>query len=129
MLCRVFHKGKGERVTKLSLANEFETTIGASPNLTSSPPFYQTLPFGSQQIDSFSQIPQHHDHSLLNSVLLNTNCPQEEVSVKPFIQINSRSSEYEFLLDMDIEGNYFGDGGLPSLEEMRFEDKNGMAFI
>lgn len=110
MLCRVFHKGKEEHITKLRLANEFETTVGASfPNLVSSPLVYQTPPGGSQQIDSFSEILYHQDHSFLNLAMLGTNYPQE-ASSKPFIEINSRSAdEYEFLLDMGFEDNNYED--------------------
>ncbi|KAA8550742.1 hypothetical protein F0562_002426 [Nyssa sinensis] len=58
VLCRVFHKSKGENSDNLSPQDGFETTTGAtSPNLAASPPTHdQTFPCGI----SVSAVRIHH---------------------------------------------------------------------
>ncbi|XP_043692013.1 protein CUP-SHAPED COTYLEDON 3-like [Telopea speciosissima] len=144
VLCRVFHKGKGSehRENPSQLANEFDTSNGASPsNISSSPTtmYQQSISCGShQQINSFPQLLHHHDHhqdhSLLNLTVFNSNIsPQEQESKKPFFEIQSRTrgdhDQYGFLLDMGLENNNFGNEEASSLEEMEFEDYNSIVFL
>ncbi|KAJ4955385.1 hypothetical protein NE237_012168 [Protea cynaroides] len=106
VLCRVFHKGKGEPMDESTLANEFETSTGASPvNLSSSPPInYQPFPY---QINSFHQLLHHQaDHNLQNLAVFNANYPQEESS-KPFLDIHSRkAASPETTLKTVVDGHY-----------------------
>ncbi|XP_010262496.1 PREDICTED: NAC domain-containing protein 21/22-like [Nelumbo nucifera] len=134
VLCRVFYKGKGEHLTEPGLGNhEPETTIGA-PSPTFAPFSHNhTVPSGYRQVvDSFSSVLHHQDQSFLNLAKQNPNflgCPQE-MNNTPMIEIDSRGGdEFGFLLDMSLEEN-MGDGGTPSMEEMKFDDDdNTMVFI
>ncbi|XP_042518367.1 protein CUP-SHAPED COTYLEDON 3-like [Macadamia integrifolia] len=134
VLCRVTYKGKGERMEMPTLENELDTSTRASPpnfSTSSSPPIYQPLPYGSQQINPFPQFLHHQDHNLLNLAVLNSNSPQEEIINKPFFEIHSRSGdEYGFLLDMGLEDhNFRNEEAASSLEDMKFDDYDSMVII
>ncbi|KAF8394263.1 hypothetical protein HHK36_020470 [Tetracentron sinense] len=136
VLCRVFHKSKGEHITNLGLQNELETTNDAfSPNFTSSPPTDQTMPSWYQQVPSFPQIAHHQDHSpspLLNLASINPNLLEFPNEVKNTTINNSNSKGddgYGFLLDMSLEDNCLGDGGLQYPDDMRFEDDYSIILI
>ncbi|KAJ4968375.1 hypothetical protein NE237_015076 [Protea cynaroides] len=128
VLCRVVHKGKEEQMDKPNMGNELDTSIRASPsNLSSSPAIYQSLPYGSQQINLFPQFLDNQDHNLLNVAVLNTNSSQEECN-RPFFEIHSRNGdEFGFLLDMGFEDhNFIRSGEASSSEEMKFDDYESM---
>ena len=129
VLCRVFHKSKGENCTELSPPIMFETSTHA-PSLTDQ----TSMPCGGyQQISSLSTTPTHQSHgqSLLNLLQYsqeknnNNNCSYE-VSSKV-------DDDYDFLWDMNIEENSLGDhhihGVGSDLEDMRFEIDNSMVFL
>ncbi|KAA8543378.1 hypothetical protein F0562_021127 [Nyssa sinensis] len=117
VLCRVFHKSKGENSDKLSPQNVFETTAGAtSPSLAPSPPSEQTFPCGYHPITSFSQSTSHQIHNpstLLNLATLSPNflhLYQEKNSIVSVNEINSKcEDEYGFLFDMSFEESSLGD--------------------
>ncbi|KAL7198569.1 hypothetical protein ACSBR2_020955 [Camellia fascicularis] len=143
VLCRVFHKGKGENSSIRSPQNVFESsTAGAtSPYLDASPPNTdQTLPCGYhlQTITSFSQSPSHHQNhnssTLQNQLTLNPNFLQlsEEINNNPTInEINPKCDDgFGFLLDMSFEESSLGDGVPPNyLGDMRFDDDNSSVFL
>uniref|UniRef100_A0A5B7AE53 NAC domain-containing protein n=2 Tax=Davidia involucrata TaxID=16924 RepID=A0A5B7AE53_DAVIN len=147
VLCRVFHKSKGENGDKLSPQNVFEnSTAGAtSPNLATSD---QTLACGYHPL--ISQSPPGHDHQFIHnnpsSTLLNlatslnpnflhlyqldtnniNNAPHHHLNDQiMYSKCEEDDDQYGFLFDMSFEESSLGDGVLPSnLEEMRFDDDN-----
>ncbi|KAG8641777.1 hypothetical protein MANES_12G033500v8 [Manihot esculenta] len=144
VLCRVFHKSKGENSSKFDEQFMFETTV-PSNNLSASPLTdhnHQGLPCGyHQQITSLSSsaTPSHHHHhhqvnhdqnSLINLLQLsqetNTN-----IFMNTTVDMSSKKDdEYGFLWeDMNLEENSLGNGGASSMENMRFEMGNSMVFL
>ncbi|EOX94424.1 hypothetical protein QUC31_004523 [Theobroma cacao] len=123
VLCRVFHKSKGENSSKLSPPMMFETSTHA-PSLTD-----QTMACAYQQISSLSTTPTHQSHgqSLLNLLQYS----QEKINNNPANEVSSKvDDEYEFLWDMNMEENSLGDHGVASnMEDMRFEIDNSMVFL
>ncbi|XVE72920.1 hypothetical protein DITRI_Ditri11bG0076600 [Diplodiscus trichospermus] len=134
VLCRVFHKSKGENSTKLSPPMMFETSAHA-PYLTDQ----TSMPCGyhQQQISSLSTTPTHQSQgqSLLN--LLQYNYQETNNDNNPCSnEVSSKvDDDYEFLWDMNMEGNSLEDhhhahGVASNLEDMRFEDdNNSMVFL
>ncbi|XP_059660343.1 NAC domain-containing protein 21/22-like [Cornus florida] len=132
VLCRVFHKGKGENSNILSPQNMSETTAGVtSPNLAASPPTDQTLHYGCyHQIPPFSPSPHYQNHNpstLPNLVSLNPNFlhPSELTNNAPVDGLNPKCNDdqYRFLFDMSFEESSMGDG------VMKFDDDNGLVFL
>ncbi|KAF5177733.1 NAC domain protein [Thalictrum thalictroides] len=135
VLCRVFHKGKGELTTKDGLGDEYNDRMGInSPNLSSSPPV-DNLTAGSLQIinSSIPQCPYHQNNpsTMLNLAALNP--PFLERSQKPYgsssnEEISSKNGD-EFLFDMILGNDVLGIGEPSTFDEMRFEDEDHMMFI
>ncbi|KAK9281777.1 hypothetical protein L1049_004683 [Liquidambar formosana] len=148
VLCRVFHKSKGENSTdqfSTTSQNMFDTTTASasSPNLVSSPPTDKTIPScGYQPVTSFlSPMPPHQSHNqttnLLNLAVLNPNFLQftqeRNTTVAAMTEMNSKgdnNDDYGFLWDMSLEENSLGDG-VPSsnLEDTGFEVDNSIVFF
>ncbi|XP_022758440.1 protein CUP-SHAPED COTYLEDON 3-like [Durio zibethinus] len=133
VLCRVFHKSKGENSTKLiSSPMMFETSTHA-PSLTDQ----TTMACGCQQISSLSTTATHQSHgqSFLN--LLQYNPHQEKNNNNNHPCSNEASSkvddDYEFLWAINMEENSLGDhhvhGVSSNLEDMRFEIDNSMVIL
>ncbi|KDP26517.1 hypothetical protein JCGZ_17675 [Jatropha curcas] len=139
VLCRVFHKSKGENSNKLyNPQYMFETTDSSGPlNLAVSPPLtgQQALVCGfHQQITSLSSPHQisHDQTSLLNLLQLS----HERNNTNPITTTTDMSSkendDYGFLWDdMHLEETDMGDGGASSLENIRFEmgNNNNMVLL
>ncbi|KAK2989477.1 hypothetical protein RJ640_019576 [Escallonia rubra] len=130
VLCRVFHKSKGEGNNELSPENVFESTVGAtSPTLASSPALTDqitNLACGCHHFTSFSQSPPPTQNNDISSNLLDLSAGNPN-----FLQLsheaNGAGNDYGFLFDMSIEGSSMGDG---NLEEMIFDDdENGLVFL
>lgn len=133
VLCRVFHKSKGENGT---------TASASSPTYGTSPPTQDTsMHCGYQQL----MAPPHQNHnnqttSLVNFAVLNPNflqCTQEmrncttTAMTTDLMDSKDGEDDYGFLWDMtSLEENSLGNGGLPSnLEDMGFEVDNSIAFF
>ncbi|KAJ9176454.1 hypothetical protein P3X46_011763 [Hevea brasiliensis] len=145
VLCRVFHKSKGENSSKFDQQFMFETTapldnVSAS-SLTDH--HHQGLPYGYHQqitsLSSSSTTPTHH-HQISHdqSSLLNLLQFSQERSTNPFTttttttDISSKGDDdYRLVWEvMNLEETSFGDGGASSLDDMRsFEMGNGMVFL
>ncbi|KAJ0051485.1 hypothetical protein Pint_01714 [Pistacia integerrima] len=128
VLCRVFHKSKGENSNKLSPEFIFDTTANASSlNSAVSPATDRSIPFG------YQPTPLYQNHCPTNSMLNLLHFSQEkntshssEISTKG----EHNDDEYGFIWDMELQGNSLEDHGVPSnLEDMRFEMDNNMAFL
>ncbi|KAF3436139.1 hypothetical protein FNV43_RR23231 [Rhamnella rubrinervis] len=142
VLCRVFHKSKGDESTKLML----ETTSSCAPNPLNlapiSPPtdHIQTdMGCGYNQVTSFSSsTPPHqttHNRST-NSLLNLLQFSHEKDSINAINQVtdvNCRNDrdEYGFLWDMTFhESNLETHEVASDLDDMRFEvDDNSMVFL
>ncbi|XWS36444.1 hypothetical protein CRYUN_Cryun20dG0086500 [Craigia yunnanensis] len=133
VLCRVFHKSKGENSIKLSPPMMNETSTHAPNSLTDQ----ASMPCGGyQQISSLSTTSTHQSHgqSLLNllqySQEKNNNNNNHPCSNEVSSKVND---DYEFLWDMNMEENSLGDhhihGMASNLEDMRFEIDNSMVFL
>ncbi|KAK6940655.1 NAC domain [Dillenia turbinata] len=153
VLCRVFHKSRGENSGRLSPQNgTYETLDGknnaSSPTLAASPPTepsHQTtaiLPCsGYQQITSFCQNHFHNNqnqpqNSLLNLALLNPNFlhtfSKLEGNPTSHSEVSSRiGDDYGFSWDMNLEESLVDGANDPShMEDMRFdEDDTSMVFL
>ncbi|GLU03671.1 hypothetical protein SLE2022_208590 [Rubroshorea leprosula] len=138
VLCRVFHKSKGENGAILSPSMMFETTTNIAPSLSILTTPDQTMPCGYQQmIASLSSNPPHHQHhsqSLLNllqyaqensSSSINTNNNNDNKNNNPAAtEVSSKEDEYGFLWDMSLDN-----GAVSNLEDMRFEMDNSTDFL
>ncbi|KAK6937765.1 NAC domain [Dillenia turbinata] len=153
VLCRVFHKSKGEYSERLSPQNGTYETLDSknnalSPTLAASPPTelsQQTtaiLPCsGYQPMTSFCQNPFHNDqnqpqNSLLNLANLNPNFlhtfSKLEGNRPSHNEVSFRTGDdYGFLWDMNLEESLVDGVNNPShMEDMRFnEDDNSMFFL
>ncbi|XVE77936.1 hypothetical protein DITRI_Ditri13aG0104200 [Diplodiscus trichospermus] len=123
VLCRVFHKSKGENSTKFSSPLTHETSTHDAPHSLTD---QTSMPCGGyQQISSLSTTPTHqcHGQSLLN--LLQYSQEKNNINNNNHPCSNEVSSrvddDYEFLWDMNMEEN--------SLDDMRFEMDNSMVFL
>ncbi|XP_052170914.1 NAC domain-containing protein 21/22-like [Diospyros lotus] len=145
VLCRVFHKGKGENSSaRLSPENVFESST-APPSSPPPPPDHhpQSLPFLQNHhpaIPSFSQTHHPSSGSLLDlSPFIHPNflhsSTSRDMNNASIGEINSKcEQDYELLLDMGLEESSLGDGVHPSFGEiMRFEEdddaSNGLIFL
>ncbi|PQM36272.1 protein CUP-SHAPED COTYLEDON 3 [Prunus yedoensis var. nudiflora] len=104
VLCRVFHKGKGEENnTKLSphdfMLETTSCTVPLSMEKYSSPPTQdQTMSRGYDQIPSFSTPPPRHSHNQSNSLLNLLQFPQEKYSYNSVPELGAKNDdEYGFL--------------------------------
>ncbi|KAJ4726901.1 NAC domain protein [Melia azedarach] len=130
VLCRVFHKSKGENGAKLSPQFIFDSTATANNNAsilsmnssTASPPIV-TVPFGYQPVSS---TPSYHNHNSSNSMLnLLQFSSLEKNSSDDQIPDDITSKNDVFFWDMELQAN-LGDG----LEDMRFDQtENSMVFL
>ncbi|KAF2286801.1 hypothetical protein GH714_030425 [Hevea brasiliensis] len=145
VLCRVFHKSKGENSSKFDQQFMFETTAPLD-NVSASPltdHHHQGLPYGYHQqitsLSSSSTTPTHH-HQISHdqSSLLNLLQFSQERNTNPFTttttttDISSKGDDdYRLVWEvMNLEETSFGDGGASSLDDMRsFEMGNGMVFL
>ncbi|XP_010906799.1 NAC domain-containing protein 21/22 [Elaeis guineensis] len=117
VLCRVFHKRKGE--------TEQDNIGSSSPNLgPSSSMVDQPMPDGyyDQMSSSIAAVPHQEESNsnpLLNLALMQCNFldfPQE-------MGMSSRGGdEYGFLLDMGFEDHDMGEGAMPNLGGVRFQN-------
>lgn len=145
VLCRVFHKSKGDESTILML----ETTSSCAPNSLNlapiSPPtdhnIHTHMACGYNQVTSFSSSltpPHQTTHNRSTSSLLNLLQFSHEKdcnnAINQVAEINSRNDhdEYDgFLWDMTYQENHLENHEVASdLDEMRFEmDDNSMVFL
>ncbi|KAJ7972638.1 NAC domain protein [Quillaja saponaria] len=133
VLCRVFHKSKGED-NNAKKSPEFMLELEHTPpclTLASSSPNSQNMPSGYDQITSFSSLPAHHDQNLNqnSNSLLNLLQFSRETNSTTSTQISPKDHEddYGFLWDIDLEGNSLENG---LVDEMRFNiDHNSMIFL
>ncbi|KAI3449786.1 hypothetical protein Pfo_006451 [Paulownia fortunei] len=151
VLCRVFHKSRGENSNKLMISphNFYGSTAGAtSPNLAASPTNNEhSMPCGHQNITSFSHSPSHqhhHHHQGQNPstslgltaldpgyILPSHDMNQPHLSSshyghhnKIMVEATKCEDDYGFLFDFD------GSNVVPSsLEDMGFDDENSSVFI
>lgn len=129
MLCRVFHKSRGENSNKLSPEFIFDTTANA-PCLNSavSPATDRTnMPYG------YQPTPFYQSHCQTNSMLNLLQFSQEK-NTGHISEIGSKGGhnddEYGFIWDMELQGNSLGDHGVTSnLEDMRFDMDNNMVLL
>nr|ASU89556.1 NAC family protein NAC31 [Rosa chinensis] len=137
VLCRVFHKGKGEMNDNMNLSPHdlmLETKTSCTAALTSPPTHHdQNMHCGySNQITSFSTTPvphQSHSHSHNNqsNSLLNLLQLSEEKYTDSITEISAKNDDdYGFLWDMNLEENSFETG---TLDDMRFEMENSMVLL
>ncbi|KAJ4834296.1 hypothetical protein Tsubulata_028307 [Turnera subulata] len=128
VLCRVFHKGKGENCEKTSPQFMYENTANAPLNLTASPiPDHQGLACGYQPMTSLSSTtPPHHQNHDQSSLLNLLQFSKGRNNTNPI-----SDEEYGFLWeDMNMDETSLGDGmGSNSLEDMRFEVDNSLVFL
>ncbi|XP_021658493.2 NAC domain-containing protein 21/22 [Hevea brasiliensis] len=151
VLCRVFHKSKGENSSKFDQQFMFETTAshnnsinnGPLSNLGASPltDQHQGLPCGyhHQQITSLSSSSTTPTHQISydKSSLLNLLQLSQERITNPLTTTTTTTDlsskgddDYEFVWeDMNLEETSLVDGGASSLENMRFEIGNSMVFL
>lgn len=130
MLCRVFHKSKGENSNNLSPEFIFDPTANADPlNSAVSPTNDRAMPFGYQP-----NTPLYQNHCQNNS-MLNLLQYSQEKNTSHIPEITSKGEhnddEYGFLWEgMALQGNNLGDHGVYSnLEDMRFEMDNNMVLL
>lgn len=148
VLCRVFHKSRGENSNKLfSPHNFYNSTTGVtSPNLAASPTNnkHANMPCAHQNITCFNHSPSNQHHQGLNpspSLGLSALDPSyidlsRDHMNEPYFssshyshnkmadQATKCEDDYGFLLDFD------GSNAAPSsLEDMRFDDDNSAVFI
>ncbi|KAK3028145.1 hypothetical protein RJ639_039006 [Escallonia herrerae] len=130
VLCRVFHKSKGEGNNELSPENVFESTAGATSPALASPPALTdqitNLTCGCHHFTSFSQSPPPTQNNDPSSNLMDLSAGNPN-----FLQLshdaNGAVNDYGFLFDMSFEESSMGDG---NLKEMRFDDdENGLVFL
>ncbi|XP_004289955.1 PREDICTED: protein CUP-SHAPED COTYLEDON 3-like [Fragaria vesca subsp. vesca] len=137
VLCRVFHKGKGEMNSNMSLSPHdlmLESNKSCTVTLTSPPSHHeQNMHCGySNQITSFSTTPvphQSHSHSHNNqsSSLLNLLQLSQEKLTDSVTEISAKNDDdYGFLWDMNLEESSFENG---TLDDMRFEMENSMVLL
>ncbi|OIT02033.1 PREDICTED: NAC domain-containing protein 21/22-like [Nicotiana attenuata] len=138
VLCRVFHKAKGENdnncTNNLSPQNTYETAV-TSPELYNHSLNYdinnQNPPHQSQN----SNIIHHHLFDLLvkNHLQLSHQEMNEVSKDETTIHLSKYGQEddqYGLMFDMDFEVPYLqGEGLHSSLEDMKFDDENSMVFI
>ncbi|KAI3460964.1 hypothetical protein Pfo_017627 [Paulownia fortunei] len=145
VLCRVFHKSRGENSNKFCGQNLYDSTAGAiSPTLAASPTSEHALPSSYQNITSFSHSPSHHQQyqgqnpstSLGLSALDpgyfhlsrdHMNGPHPSASCHNHSKLVETKCEddYGFLFDMSLDYS----NGVPSnLDDMSFDNDNSSVF-
>lgn len=109
VLCRVFHKSKGEdNAAKLSPSMVFETTSNIGPSDLNLLPSDQSLACGYQQL--MASLSSNHNEGMLknNNADLSTEVSSKELD------------DYGFLWDMNLEEQNMDHGAVSNLEDMRF---------
>nr|GMD60991.1 NAC domain-containing protein 21/22-like [Ipomoea batatas] len=144
VLCRVFHKSKGETSENNNLNTcMYDNSIvlpaaTSPPSLAASPPNMDAASFPYRPIAAAAacqnqtattaaaanffnvslSVPEHHHNGFLRS---SHEMPHSN---------KCETDQYGFLFDMNFEEPNFHDGGVhSSLDDMRFDDENSMVFI
>ncbi|KAL5711841.1 hypothetical protein ACHQM5_014075 [Ranunculus cassubicifolius] len=111
VLCRVFHKSKGDSTTRRSFEDEFDATMDeCCPIFNPSSPINQPMQgAGFQQFVPFSQTlidqENYNSNGLLSIAHLNPELLEFPVEVNNMFSNENRSgNEYGFLYGMNLEG-------------------------
>lgn len=124
VLCRVFHKGKGENNSNsnnniLNPRSMYEIGVNTCPNMDQS----HALPYAA---GTFSQRPVNHHQSQNQSSYLQLMSQEMKEPLSSNDQM-AEDDDYGFLLDMNFEDpNLQNDS---SIGNMRFDDENSLVFI
>lgn len=148
VLCRVFHKAKGENVNggeKLSPTYLYDSSTTAaggatSPTLATSPPADNT--FAAAPAASACRGYHHHgppqrsshENANINSSPLDRNylqlCHHQVINHEIVPHSKTEDEQYEFFFDMSFGESNLRDHGIsPNLDEMQFDDDNSMIFF